>query len=129
MIAVAPRDALDRELTDLRLSVTDRCNLRCSYCMPRSSFGPGHAFLPHRELLTPVEVERAVRAFMLCGVRRVRLTGGEPLLRRELCDIIRRLAHLGLDEVSLTTNGLLLARQAHHLRRAGLDRITVSLDT
>jgi cyclic pyranopterin phosphate synthase len=128
--AAAPAsDRLGRPLTDLRISVTDRCNLRCRYCMPRSQFGPGHEFLPSAALLTPAQIELAARAFLLCGVRRIRLTGGEPLLRRELCDIVRRLARLDVDDVSLTTNGVLLGRLAHRLRRSGLSRITVSLDT
>lgn len=122
-------DRRGRELRDLRISVTDRCNLRCSYCMPRSSFSPGHEFLPKSTLLTPDEIERITRAFVQYGVRRIRLTGGEPLLRSELCDIIRRLARLDIDDLALTTNGVLLSRLAARLRRSGLSRITVSLDT
>lgn len=125
----APLDLRGRALRDLRISVTDRCNLRCTYCMPRSEFGPGHRFLPHRDLLTPAEVETAARVFVALGVRKIRLTGGEPLLRRELPDIVWRLSRLGVDDLALTTNGVLLRRRAARLRRAGLGRVTVSLDT
>jgi cyclic pyranopterin phosphate synthase len=125
----AIHDRRGRALRDLRLSVTDRCNLRCTYCMPRSHYGPGRAFLPHRALLTPAELERLTVAFLRVGARKVRLTGGEPLLRRELCDIVWRLARLGVDDLALTTNGVLLRRIAPRLRRAGLGRMTVSLDT
>jgi GTP 3',8-cyclase len=122
-------DLRGRELRDLRISVTDRCNLRCAYCMPRSAFAPGHRFLPARALMTPDQVERAARAFVGAGVRRIRLTGGEPLLRRELFDIVHRLAQLDIEDLALTTNGVLLSRCAARLRRAGLRRLSVSLDT
>ncbi len=123
------RDALGRVLDDLRISVTDRCNFRCPYCMPRSHFGPGHRFLPGSEQLTAAEIERLARLFAHLGVTRVRLTGGEPLLRRDLAEIVTRLAGLGFADLALTTNGALLARHAAQLRRAGLRRVSVSLDS
>ncbi|HZB98032.1 MAG TPA: GTP 3',8-cyclase MoaA [Candidatus Sulfotelmatobacter sp.] len=123
------RDRLGRELRDLRISVTDRCNLRCTYCMPRTTFAPGHRFLDHRQLLTPEEIERAASAFLTLGVRKIRLTGGEPLLRREIVEIVQRLAALPAEDLALTTNGVLLKRLAGELRDSGLRRITVSLDT
>ena len=122
-------DRRGRRLRDLRISVTDRCNLRCTYCMPRSVFGPGHRFLPASNLLTPNQIETIARAFVSQGVRTVRLTGGEPLLRREVIDIVGRLSRLDVDDIALTTNGVLLRRFARDLRRAGLGRVTVSLDT
>lgn len=122
-------DRLGRPVTDLRVSVTDRCNLRCGYCMPRELFGPDHAFLPRQELLTYEELERLVRVFARLGVRKVRLTGGEPLLRRELSDLVGRLAAIdGVEDLALTTNGTLLPPQAAALAAAGLHRVTVSLD-
>lgn len=127
--APALADRLGRPLRDLRVSVTDRCNFRCGYCMPREVFGPDFTFLPRRELLTFEEIALVVGAFALCGVRKVRLTGGEPLLRRDLGDLIAMLAAVpGIDDLAMTTNASLLARHATALRAAGLDRITVSLD-
>jgi cyclic pyranopterin phosphate synthase len=126
--APAPRDTFGRPLGDLRISVTDRCNFRCPYCMPREAFGPDHAFLPYRELLSFEEIERLARLFVELGVRKIRLTGGEPLLRRGLPELVRRLAPLGVD-LALTTNASLLADQAVPLARAGLRRVTVSLDS
>jgi cyclic pyranopterin phosphate synthase len=126
--AGAPRDTFGRPLGDLRISVTDRCNFRCPYCMPREAFGPDHAFLPHRELLSFEEIERLARQFVRLGVGKIRLTGGEPLLRRGLPELVRRLAPLGVD-LALTTNASLLADQAVPLARAGLRRVTVSLDS
>lgn len=124
-----PVDTLGRPLRDLRISVTDRCNLRCRYCMPADIFGPGHAFLPRAEILRFEEIARVVRVMAGLGLRKVRLTGGEPLLRRELASLVRLLADIrGVDDLALTTNGLLLAGQAEELRRAGLQRVTVSLD-
>ena len=124
------RDARGRALHDLRVSVTDRCNFRCHYCMPREVFGPGFAFLPRAELLTFEEITRAVAAFARLGTRKVRLTGGEPLLRRDLPTLVAELRAVpGIDEIAITTNGALLARLAPALRRAGLDRVTVSLDS
>jgi GTP 3',8-cyclase len=122
-------DRLGRPLGDLRVSVTDRCNLRCRYCMPAEVFGPDHAFLPRRELLSFEEIERLVRLFAGLGVRKVRLTGGEPLLRRDLVDLVARVAAVdGIEDLALTTNGLLLPQHAAGLAEAGLDRVTVSLD-
>ncbi|HET7833185.1 MAG TPA: GTP 3',8-cyclase MoaA [Gallionella sp.] len=126
-------DALQRPLRDLRISVTDRCNLRCTYCMPREAFDNGHAFLPRAELLSFEEVTRLAELFVSLGVQKIRLTGGEPLLRRGLEQLIEKLARLrGVTgqpvEVALTTNGVLLARKAQVLKDAGLSRITVSLD-
>lgn len=122
-------DRLSRPLRDLRISVTDRCNLRCRYCMPREAFGPGHAFLPRGELLSFEEITRICGAFVALGVRKVRLTGGEPLLRRELERLIEMLAGMdGLRDIAMTTNGTMLAARAARLRQAGLSRVTVSLD-
>lgn len=122
-------DHLGRPLRDLRLSVTDRCNFRCVYCMPKEVFGPGYHFLPEEQLLSFDEIERLVRAFVELGVRKVRLTGGEPLLRPGLPGLIERLATIqGLEDLTMTSNGALLPRQARQLRDAGLDRISVSLD-
>ncbi|MBB6098581.1 cyclic pyranopterin phosphate synthase [Deinobacterium chartae] len=123
-------DALGRPLRDLRISVTDRCNLRCTYCMPREVFGPDYAFLPREELLTFEEIERLSALFAQLGVRKLRLTGGEPLLRRDLPELVARLARIrGIEDIALTTNGLLLPRYARALRAAGLKRVTVSLDS
>ncbi|MTV26711.1 GTP 3',8-cyclase MoaA [Nitriliruptoraceae bacterium ZYF776] len=122
-------DRLGRPVEDLRVSVTDRCNLRCRYCMPREVFGPDHAFLPRAELLTFEELERIVRVAVGLGVRKIRLTGGEPLLRRDLPDLVACLAAIdGIDDLALTTNGLLLPQHAADLAAAGLHRVTVSLD-
>lgn len=122
-------DRLGRPLTDLRVSVTDRCNFRCRYCMPREHFGAGHHFLPQAEILSFEEITRVVVALMPLGLKKVRLTGGEPLLRQNLPELVAQLARLpGLD-IALTTNGSLLAKQAYALREAGLGRITVSLDS
>lgn len=124
--AAPPADSLGRPLRELRLSVTDRCNLRCTYCMPREMF-QGHAFAPRAELLTFEELARLAGVFRDLGVRKVRLTGGEPLLRSGLPELVRHLRPLG-QELALTTNGLLLPRLARPLAEAGLDRVTVSLD-
>jgi cyclic pyranopterin phosphate synthase len=123
-------DTLGRPVRDLRISVTDRCNFRCVYCMPKEVFGRDYRFLPRRELLTFEEIERVARTFVELGVRKLRITGGEPLLRRDLEHLVERLA--GLDEgldVTLTTNASLLALKAQALADAGLSRITVSLDS
>lgn len=127
------QDTLGRALHDLRISVTDRCNFRCGYCMPRAAFGRDHVFLPHEALLSFEEITRAAAAALRLGVRKLRLTGGEPLMRRDLERLIAELAALRtLDgrppELTLTTNGALLARKAQALRDAGLQRLTVSLD-
>ena len=123
-------DTLGRPLKALRLSVTDRCNFRCSYCMPREVFGPDYPFLPREALLSFEEIVRLARIFVGLGVTKLRLTGGEPLLRRELPTLVRMLAAVpGLDDLALTTNGVLLPELAVDLRAAGLRRLTVSLDT
>jgi len=123
-------DARGRGLRDLRLSVTDRCNFRCRYCMPREVFGPDHAFLERDDLLSFDELERVVRASVEVGVRKIRLTGGEPLLRSGIVDLVARLAAVeGVEDLALTTNGSLLTVFAEPLRDAGLHRLTVSLDS
>lgn len=121
-------DARGRPLSDLRISVTDRCNFRCRYCMPREQFGPGTQFLPRSELLSFEELERVTRLLTHVGLRKVRLTGGEPLLRSDLPELVRRLAAIPGIELALTTNGSRLARHAAALAAAGLHRVTVSLD-
>lgn len=126
-------DTLSRPLRDLRISVTDRCNFRCGYCMPRSTYGPGHRFLPHQALLSFEEIERVSRIFVGLGVRKLRLTGGEPLMRKQLDRLVAALAALSTPqgqgvELTLTTNASLLAQQAQALKEAGLNRITISLD-
>lgn len=119
-------DTLRRPLTSLRVSVTDRCNMRCGYCMPEADY----VWLPRASILTFEETERLVRIFAGLGVTKLRLTGGEPLLRHDLPALVARLVRVaGLEDVALTTNGLLLRRDALALRRAGLARVTVSLDT
>ena len=124
-----PLDAMRRPLHDLRVSVTDRCNMRCRYCMPREVFGPDHAFLERDELLSFEEITRVVRAAARLGVRKLRLTGGEPLLRSELPTLVGMLRDVeGIEEIALTSNGILLPRYAEALRDAGLTRVTVSLD-
>jgi len=125
-----PTDTLGRELRDLRISVTDRCNFRCRYCMPREVFGRDYEFLPREQLLTFEEISRVVAVAVTLGVRKVRLTGGEPLLRRDLPELVRMLAAIdGVEDLTMTTNGSLLARHAAALAEAGLDRVTVSLDS
>jgi cyclic pyranopterin phosphate synthase len=126
-------DRLRRPLRDLRISVTDRCNFRCSYCMPKEVFDRDYRFLPQTSLLTFEEITRLARAFVAHGVTKIRLTGGEPLLRKGLEDLVRMLAELRSADgqpldLTLTTNGSLLARKAAGLRQAGLKRVTVSLD-
>src|SRR3970282_635138 len=121
---VGVHDTLGRPLRDLRISVTDRCNFRCVYCMPSEVFGRDHRFLPRRELLTFEEIERAARVFVGLGVHKLRLTGGEPLLRRDLEHLIERLAGLGDVDLTLTTNGALLAQKVEALASAGLTRVT-----
>lgn len=122
-------DALKRPLRDLRISVTDRCNFRCRYCMPREIFGPDHHFLSRRELLTFEEITRLAKIFHTLGVRKIRLTGGEPLLRKDLEVLVRMLATaMPKVDLALTTNGSLLAKKARALKDAGLDRVTISLD-
>jgi GTP 3',8-cyclase len=122
-------DELGRPLLDLRVSVTDRCNLRCPYCMPREAFGSDFQFLPRAELLSFEEIARIARVLAAQGVSKIRLTGGEPLLRRGLERLVEMLAGIGgIEDLALTTNGTLLASRAHSLAQAGLDRVTVSLD-
>jgi len=121
-------DTRGRPLRDLRISVTDRCNFRCVYCMPREVFDADHPFLPHSAILTFEEIARLARLFVGLGVRKLRLTGGEPLVRKGVDRLVAMLAPLGAD-LTLTTNGSLLARQARALKDAGLHRITVSLDS
>jgi cyclic pyranopterin phosphate synthase len=123
-------DLLARPLRDLRISVTDRCNFRCTYCMPREVYGQSFRFLPHDQLLTFEEITRLAGIAIDLGVRKVRLTGGEPLLRRDLDVLVRMLGALpGLADLTLTTNGSLLAAKAEALAAAGLRRVTVSLDS
>ncbi len=125
-----PVDRLARPLQDLRISVTDRCNYRCRYCMPKEVFGPRFQFMPRSELLSFEEIARLAGIFAEAGVRKIRLTGGEPLLRAGLPDLIAMLAAVpGVDDVALTTNGSQLAKHADDLARAGLNRVTVSLDS
>lgn len=124
-----PRDLLDRPLRDLRISVTDRCNFRCVYCMPRSHYGPGYRFLPAAQQLCADEIVRLAGIFVSLGVTKIRLTGGEPLLRHDLVDIVRGLHGLGVPDLAMTTNGALLRRLAGPLAQAGLSRLTVSLDS
>lgn len=122
-------DKLGRPIRDLRLSVTDRCNFRCDYCMPKEIFGDDYVFLPKNELLTFEEMERITRIYTKLGVKKVRITGGEPLLRRNLYQLIERLNHIdGIKDIGLTTNGLLLKKHGQKLYDAGLRRINVSLD-
>ena len=126
-------DARGRPLRDLRISVTDRCNFRCNYCMPKEVFDKGYPYLPHSDLLSFEEITRLTSVFLGHGVRKIRLTGGEPLLRRNIEALIAQLAALRTvdgnpPEITLTTNGSLLARKARTLREAGLQRVTVSLD-
>ncbi|MFO1415648.1 MAG: GTP 3',8-cyclase MoaA [Burkholderiales bacterium] len=122
-------DARGRPLSDLRISVTDRCNFRCVYCMPKEVFDSDYRFLPHADLLTFEEIARIARVFAGLGVRKLRLTGGEPLLRRKVENLIGMLHDVGDLDLTLTTNGSLLARKAADLRAAGLTRVTVSLDS
>lgn len=129
-LARTMHDARGRALRDLRISVTDRCNFRCAYCMPADVFDDGYTFLPRPDLLREDEIARLARVFVDLGVQKIRLTGGEPLIRPDLPAIVARLADLdGLTDLALTTNGLLLAKQAAALKAAGLRRITVSLDS
>ncbi len=120
-------DSLARPLRDLRISVTDRCNFRCTYCMPKEVFGRDYRFLERRELLTFEEITRLASIFVSLGTRKIRITGGEPLVRRELERLVEQLAALGVD-LTLTTNGSLLPAKAQLLADAGLGRVTVSLD-
>ena len=122
-------DTLGRPVRDLRVSVTDRCNFRCIYCMPKEVFGRDYPFLPRAELLTFEEIERVTRAFVGLGVEKIRITGGEPLVRRDLETLVAMLARIDGLDLTLTTNGALLAAKADALRNAGLRRVTISLDS
>ena len=122
-------DTLNRPLRDLRISVTDRCNFRCVYCMPKEIFGPDHQFLHRDQILTFEEITRLARIFAAHGVRKIRLTGGEPLVRKDLPDLISMLAEIPELDLTLTTNGSLLPKHARALKDAGLKRVTVSLDS
>jgi GTP 3',8-cyclase len=126
---VTVNDTLGRPLRDLRISVTDRCNFRCVYCMPKEVFGRDYAFLERKELLTFEEIARLARVFAGEGVHKLRVTGGEPLVRRDLDRLIALLSELGDLDIALTTNGALLSRHASRLAEAGLSRVTVSLDS
>ncbi|WP_369902204.1 GTP 3',8-cyclase MoaA [Bacillus manliponensis] len=126
---MALKDIWKRPLQDLRISVIDQCNFRCTYCMPAEVFGPEYAFLKEELLLTFDEIERLAKLFVHIGVRKIRLTGGEPLLRKNMPELIERLARLeGLTDIGLTTNGIYLTKQAKALYDAGLKRVNVSLD-
>lgn len=123
-------DARGRVLHDLRISVIDQCNFRCTYCMPESEFSDAHDFLAREHYLSFAEIEKLARAFVALGVRKIRITGGEPLLRKNLPELIERLAVIPqIEDIALTTNGYLLGRQARSLASAGLNRVTVSLDS
>jgi cyclic pyranopterin phosphate synthase len=126
---VAALDRFQRPLRDLRISITDRCNFRCVYCMPKEVFGRDYEFLPRTDLLTFEEIERLARAFVANGVRKLRITGGEPLVRRNVEGLIELLAAIDDLDLTLTTNGALLAGKAQALKDAGLKRVTVSLDS
>lgn len=129
MNAHPPLDQLRRPIHDLRISVTDRCNFRCSYCMPKEVYGEDYAFLPTSELLTFEEIHRLTRLFVSLGVSKIRLTGGEPLMRRGLPELVAKIGFLnGVEDIGLTTNGVLLGQQAEPLYEAGLRRLNVSLD-
>lgn len=125
----ALKDTLSRPLRDLRISVTDRCNFRCRYCMPAEIFGTNYHFLPKQEILSFEEIETLTRLLVEMGVKKVRITGGEPLLRRDLPKLIERLVKIkGIEDIAMTTNGVLLKKYAAQLKSAGLQRVTVSLD-
>ena len=122
-------DARNRPLRDLRISVTDRCNFRCTYCMPREHFGPQHSFLPRDELLTYEEMTFVTASLLPLGLEKIRLTGGEPLLRKNITTLIGQLRELDPTlDIALTTNGALLFQHAASLKKAGLNRVTVSID-
>ena len=124
------RDTLNRPLRDLRLSITDKCNLRCSYCMPELEYGESYKFLANTELLSYEEFTRLAKIFIDLGVEKIRLTGGEPLLRKDLPALVKQLVELdSIDDIAMTTNGMLLAEKAQALFDAGLHRLTVSLDS
>ena len=128
---IAPiQDALGRSLKDLRISVMDRCNFRCSYCMPEEKYHPNFKFLPSEERLPFEDIIRITKIFADLGINKIRITGGEPLLRANLTDLIGDLSRInGIDDIALTTNGVLLTKYASELKAAGLNRVTISLDT
>ena len=128
---IAPiQDALGRPLKDLRISVMDRCNFRCSYCMPEEKYHPNFKFLPSEERLPFEDIIRITKIFADLGINKIRITGGEPLLRANLTDLIGDLSRInGIDDIALTTNGVLLTKYASELKAAGLNRVTISLDT
>jgi GTP 3',8-cyclase len=122
-------DKRKRPLQDLRISVTDRCNFRCTYCMPKELFGKDHVFMPKEHLLSFEEIERLANIFVELGVKKIRLTGGEPLLRKDIDVLINKLTKIGgLNDLGLTTNGIHLVKQAENLKKAGLNRVNISLD-
>ncbi|CAM3772984.1 GTP 3',8-cyclase MoaA [Mesobacillus thioparans] len=124
------KDKLNRPLRDLRISVIDRCNFRCQYCMPAEIFGPDFAFLPKSELLSYEEIERVAKLFIELGVEKIRLTGGEPLMRKDLPILVKKLNQIeGLQDIALTTNGVMLPKYAEELFAAGLKRVNISLDS
>ncbi|MDJ0333394.1 GTP 3',8-cyclase MoaA [Planococcus sp. S3-L1] len=129
-MAIKPvQDYFQRPIRDLRISVTDRCNFRCSYCMPKEVFGDDYAFLPKQELLSFEEIHRLTKVFVAMGVKKIRLTGGEPLMRRGLPELVEKILSVeGVEDIGLTTNGLLLGNQAQALYDAGLRRLNISLD-
>ncbi|MEH7309298.1 GTP 3',8-cyclase MoaA [Neobacillus drentensis] len=130
MVKTIIKDKLNRPLHDLRISVIDRCNFRCQYCMPADQFGPDFEFLPKSALLSYEEIERLAKIFVSLGVEKIRLTGGEPLLRKDLPILVQKLSVIeGLHDIGLTTNGVLLPKYAKKLKEAGLKRVNVSLDT
>jgi GTP 3',8-cyclase len=130
LLDALPRDKLARSLHDLRISVIDRCNFRCPYCMPEDQYAHDHVFLAKNDRLRFEEIDRLARVFTGLGVRKLRLTGGEPLLRRDLPELVRILAQIPqVEDLAMTTNGVLLPRMAGDLRAAGLQRLTISLDT
>lgn len=123
-------DQWNRPLRDLRISVIDRCNFRCRYCMPEEIFGHDYPFLPKEKILTFAEITRLSRIFVSLGVTKLRITGGEPLLRKDLSSLIHSLTQLdGVEDIAMTTNGVFLPKYAASLREAGLKRVTVSLDS
>ena len=123
-------DKFNRPLKDLRISVTDKCNFRCPYCMPKETFGVAYKFLPKEDILSFEEISRLTRIFSQLGVSKIRLTGGEPLLRMNVSNLINMIDELdGIKDIALTTNAYLLPKQAEKLKQAGLKRITISLDS
>ncbi len=123
------RDSLGRPLKDLRISITDRCNFRCNYCMPPDQFGHNHEFLPRSEILSFEDITLIVKSMLTLGLKKVRITGGEPLLRKDICKLISMIRECDSNlDIALTTNGSLLSKFADELAKSGLDRVTVSID-